>query len=140
MLLCTGLLITGLQWLLLLLVATRWSCQATLILLAVMTPAAVYFMRNYGVYLDKAMLRNLMETDVGEASELLQWRMLPYLLVAAVSVWWIARVRVLRTGWKQAVMMRSACLAGALAMISMGLWPVMDVLIPTLVKTSRFAI
>ncbi|MBE3084574.1 DUF1705 domain-containing protein, partial [Escherichia coli] len=42
--------------------------------------------RNYGVYLDKAMLRNLMETDVREASELLQWRMLPYLLVAAVSV------------------------------------------------------
>ncbi|WP_194857281.1 MCR-5 family phosphoethanolamine--lipid A transferase [Morganella morganii] len=132
MLLCTGLLITGLQWLLLLLVATRWSVKPLLILLAVMTPAAVYFMRNYGVYLDKAMLRNLMETDVREASELLQWRMLPYLLVAAVSVWWIARVRVLRTGWKQAVMMRSACLAGALAMISMGLWPVMDVLIPTL--------
>ncbi|MBV7194975.1 phosphoethanolamine transferase domain-containing protein, partial [Escherichia coli] len=55
MLLCTGLLITGLQWLLLLLVATRWSVKPLLILLAVMTPAAVYFMRNYGVYLDKAM-------------------------------------------------------------------------------------
>lgn len=132
LLLCTGLLITGLQWLLLLLVANRWSAKPLLILLVVMTSAAVYFMQNHEVYLDKSMLRNLVETDMREASELLDWEMLPYLLVAAVSAWWLAQVRIARTGWKQAIATRSACLAGALAMIALGLWPVTDELIPTL--------
>lgn len=132
LLLCTGLLITGLQWLMLLLIANRWTVKPLLMVLAVLTAAADYFMANYGVYLDKAMLRNLFETDAKEAAELLDWKMLLYLLYAAIPVWWLGRIGIRRTGWRLAAAVRGGSLIGAVSMAGLGLWPVTNELVPTL--------
>lgn len=132
LLLCTGVLLTALQWLLLLVVANRWTVKPLLATLAVLTAAAVYFMGSYGVYLDKAMLRNLVETDVKEAAELLDWRMLPFLLGAALPIWWLARVRIRRTNWRQAAAFRGGAMVGAVALAGVSLWPVSNALIPIL--------
>jgi lipid A ethanolaminephosphotransferase len=128
----TGLLLTGLHWFLLLLVVNRWTVKPALLVLALSTAAAVYFMARYSIYLDKSMLRNLFETDVKEASELLDWRMLPYLMFyGTLPAWLLYRVRVRRTPWRRAMLGRSACLLLAIAMAGGGLWAGMRELVPT---------
>lgn len=133
LLIFTSLLMTGLQWLLLLLVINRWTAKPLLILLFCLTAPAVYFMSKYGVYLDKSMLRNIFETDAREASELLDWAMLPYWLgyavVPAALLW---HVKVAHTSLKHAAAARAASLLAAVVMVVAGVWPVMNQLVPTL--------
>ncbi len=95
----TGVLITGLQWLLFLLVLNRWTAKPLLILLAMLTALAVYFMTHYGVPLNKSMLQNLLETDIREASEFLDWKLLLYLLgygILPSLVLWNIEIKELR--------------------------------------------
>ena len=62
-------------------VATRWTTKPLLALLFVATAFAVHFMSRYKVYLDTAMLRNVMATDVREARDLMTWSLIPQLLL-----------------------------------------------------------
>lgn len=132
LLLFTGLLMTGAQWLLLLLVINRWTAKPLLYLLFFLSAPAVYFMTEYGIYFDLAMVRNIFETDVREASELIDWPLLPYLLTLAVLpgllLW---RIRIAHSSLRQALVTRATSLLLAVAMIAGGLWPVMDQLVPT---------
>ena len=54
-------------------VATRWTTKPLLALLFVVTAFAVHFMTRYKVFLDTAMLRNVLATDVREARDLMTW-------------------------------------------------------------------
>ncbi|MDR2240321.1 MAG: phosphoethanolamine--lipid A transferase [Zoogloeaceae bacterium] len=127
---CAALLLIGLQWLLLLLVVNRWTVKPLLMLLAATTAAAVYFMQAYGVYLSPTMLRNLVETDIREAGELLQTGMLPYALCAALAIWLLSRVGIRKTRWPRAALIRAACLLAAAALTAAGLWPAAAELLP----------
>lgn len=69
--------------------------KPVLIVLLLTTSAASYFMDEYGVVIDKAMVQNVFETDVHEAAELINWQLvltvallggLPSLLVARLQV------------------------------------------------------
>jgi lipid A ethanolaminephosphotransferase len=69
--------------------------KPVLIALLLTTSAATYFMNQYGVVIDKAMVQNVFETDVREATELFTWQMvltvatlgvLPSLLIARLDV------------------------------------------------------
>lgn len=54
--------------------------------------AASYFMHNYGVIVDKAMLQNAVETDVAEASGLLTLGMLLHMaLLMVLPIWLCSR-------------------------------------------------
>lgn len=133
LLLCTGVAITGLQWLLMLLVVNRWTVKPLLILLLLCTASAVYFMTSFGVYLDKPMLRNLLETDVKEASELVEWKMLPWLIgYGLIPAWLVWRCPMRTVSLGQAAVTRLLAVVIALAMVGGGIWPVANVLIPTL--------
>jgi lipid A ethanolaminephosphotransferase len=127
----TGLLLTSLQWLLLLLVVNRWTAKPLLFLLCCLSAPAVYFMSNYGVYIDTAMARNVFETDAREAGELLSWSMLPYWLGYAVLpglVLW--RIRFVRDGLRRAIVVRAASLLAGVALAAIAAWVVMDELAP----------
>lgn len=128
---CTATVLTSLQWLLMLLVTTRHTVKPLLILLTLGTASAVYFMNQYNVYLNMAMLRNLMETDVREASELLDVKMLPYAAISVALVWGIWRLKIQpASGWKQIAWRRTKALALALVLIIGAMWPVTDKLVP----------
>lgn len=69
--------------------------KPVVMLLLVITSAAAYFMNQYGVQIDKAMVQNVVETDTREAAELLSAKMiativllgiLPALLVARLEL------------------------------------------------------
>ncbi|WP_058534964.1 phosphoethanolamine transferase [Legionella saoudiensis] len=86
---CTGIAITGLQWFLLLLVVNRWTFKGFMISLFLVTSIMVYFMNTFHVYIDPNMVTNVISTDYQESKELLQWRIVPYLLLLGVIPSWI---------------------------------------------------
>lgn len=69
---------------LLTLFAFRPVLKPVLILLFIATSIAAYFMNHYGVAIDAAMLQNVFETDLREASELLNWSLVLTVLVLGV--------------------------------------------------------
>lgn len=59
--------------------------QKTLTILVIMTAAsASYFMDNYGIMIDKTMIQNTVETDIGEALELLSVKLIIYIVFLGV--------------------------------------------------------
>lgn len=131
LILFTGVLITGLQWLLLLLVLNRWTAKPILWLLFLSTAPAVYFMANYGVYLDKSMIRNVFETDALEAAELIDWKIIPYLLLYGVlPAFVISRFQFVQQTFKKALQARAIGVVFASLMIGVGLWSTMDSMVP----------
>jgi len=77
-------LLTSAHFLMMALVANRWTLKPVLAVLIVATALATYFMARYSVYFDATMVRNVLRTDVGEARELLSPALLPHLLLYAV--------------------------------------------------------
>lgn len=92
------------------LLATRLTAKPLLSVLVLCTAFASWYIDHYAIYLDRAMLRNVMATHVGEARELLVWGMVPHVLVLgllpALLLWWpqlkrrsLGRALAVRLGW-----------------------------------------
>lgn len=97
------------------LVATRWTTKPLLALLFVATAFAVHFMTRYKVYLDTAMLRNVLATDVREARDLMTWSLMPQLLLfAGIPLWVLSRLRLQQRPVGRALLVRFGTLALAL--------------------------
>ncbi len=111
-----GVALTALQTALGLLVCNRWTVKPLLAVLVLATAFAVYYMARYGVYLDPSMLRNVLRTDVKEASELFTWGMVPHLLLyAGLPLLLLWKLHVKRTPIARAVFLRPLWVALALA-------------------------
>ena len=100
------------------LVATRLTVKPLLTVLVVVTAFSSWYMSRYSVYMDRAMLKNVMATDVREAGELLVWGMLPHLMLfAALPVallWWpqLKRRKLRQTlGWRLAWLLAGVVVA-----------------------------
>jgi lipid A ethanolaminephosphotransferase len=78
------LVVTALSFLFLLAVAFRRTLKPVLTVLFFANALALYFMDTYHVYIDKGMLRNALQTDWREVAELLDVRMIGYLLLYGV--------------------------------------------------------
>ncbi len=119
------LMLTALNFLLLSLLCTRHTVKPVLAVLTVATALACHFMQSYGAYLDPAMMRNVLRTDVAEARELFSWTLLPHLLLHAVlplALLW--RVRVAPRSWGRAAGLRLAGVALALLLLVGALWSI----------------
>lgn len=130
--LCIGVLITGLHWFLLLLFCNRWTVKPLLVLVVLLTVAATYFMSRFHVYFNRDMIRNIFETDIKEASELLSWGLLIWLAPAITFAWLVARLNFLRSGWRGTLLWRGGGLLAALGMVVLSLWPVLSQMLPIL--------
>ncbi|MDP3824557.1 MAG: phosphoethanolamine--lipid A transferase [Burkholderiales bacterium] len=104
-------------------VANRHTAKPVLTVLLMAAAAAGYYMDRYGVYFDRAMLRNVFATDFKEAGELLGWDLAWHLLAWGVApsalVWWVQlkrrplrRALLVRVGWVMA-----AVVTGALSLV-----------------------
>ena len=105
-------MISALNMLLLCLLLTRWTAKPVLTALLLVTAVAAHYMRQYTVYLDADMIRNILHTDGKESSEVLSPGMLPSLLVLGVlpsiAVW---RVRLISRPLGRALLIRIGCIA-----------------------------
>ncbi len=112
-------LLTTVHLLLLLLVLHRWVARPLLSVLIVATAFATYYMQHFSVFLDPSMLRNVLRTDVAEASELFGWGMLPHLLLyAALPLLLLWRVRVAQRPLWRALAVRGFALVAAAALLN----------------------
>ena len=91
-------------------VCNRYTVKPVLSALLVAGAACAHYMDRYGIYFDRAMLRNVLATDPREAAELLGWRMLLDIAVfgvlPALLVWWprlkprpLGRALAIRLAW-----------------------------------------
>lgn len=100
----------------LLVLLNRWSAKVLLSILLVVTAAAAYYMNKYTVFYNTEMVRNILRTDVKEASELFSLDMCIHMLLFAVLpivlVW---RVQLVRRPWRRAILIRVLYILGALA-------------------------
>lgn len=113
-------LLVAAHFLLMALVANRWTLKPVLAVLIVATAFATYFMARYNVYVDATMMRNVLRTDVGEARELLAPTLLPYLLLYAVlPLLLLWRVRLVNRSLLRATLVRlGAMLLAVLACVA----------------------
>jgi lipid A ethanolaminephosphotransferase len=106
-----------------LLLSTRWTVRPLLALLLVVTALASWYMERYSVYIDRAMVRNVLQTDMREAGDLLTWRLLPHVLLygvlPAALVFW---PRLEKTGLLRSFTRRLAWLLGSAAIACLALW------------------
>jgi lipid A ethanolaminephosphotransferase len=65
-------------------VCMRWTIKPLLSLLLISTAMTAYFMDTYHVIIDDLMIRNTLETDVHEVSDLFSVHMLGYLLLLGI--------------------------------------------------------
>lgn len=108
------LVVTAVHALLLGLVVNRWVAKPLLSLLLLVTSVAAYYMHAYGIYLNTDMMRNVLQTDGRESSELLSAGLLLPIVSAMVPIALLWRVRVRPRRWTRALGIRVAFLCGVL--------------------------
>ncbi len=110
--------LTAVHFIVLGLLAHRWTFKPVLALLLVVTALAAHYIQHYKVYLDPSMLRNVLRTDPREAGELLGLAMLPpLLLLAGLPLLLLWRVPIRHRPWPRALGVRAGSLLLALALL-----------------------
>jgi lipid A ethanolaminephosphotransferase len=104
-----------LHFILLSLMFNRWTAKPLLTLLTVVTAFATYYMSTFTVFLDPSMLRNVLRTDVKEASELFNAGMLPHLVLYAVlPLLFLSRVHLRLDSFRRSTLARLLAIALAI--------------------------
>jgi lipid A ethanolaminephosphotransferase len=91
-------------------ISTRHTVKPLLTVLLLVSAGATYYMDRYAIYFDRAMLRNVLATNYKEASELLGWDLVLYVLgfgvLPSMLVWWpqlkqrpLGRALAVRLAW-----------------------------------------
>ncbi len=100
------------------LVAWRRTLKPAVLVLVLMAAFGAYFMLAYGIAVDSSMLVNVMQTDVKEAGDLFNWRMLGTVLVlAAPPLLWLYRRPVRRLHAMRHLAHNGLLLVGSIAVI-----------------------
>lgn len=98
------------------LVSFPYVVRPVLIVMLLSAAAASYFIGQYGVVIDKAMIQNVFETDTREAMELLNFKMIGFVaLLGLVPSWLIARTEIDFTPGIKGLMRRGGIAAGSTA-------------------------
>jgi lipid A ethanolaminephosphotransferase len=107
--------LVALHFVLLALVANRWTVRPLLTVIVIASAATAYFMRTYAVMMDPTMIQNILKTDTHEAKELMSWSLAGSVLLWSVLpvafIWW---VRIEHRPWLRSVLVRAGTMVGAL--------------------------
>jgi lipid A ethanolaminephosphotransferase len=117
--------LAALHFIVMALLANRWTTKPLVGALIVTSALASYYMGRYGIQIDTAMMRNVLRTDVAEARELLATSLLPHMLLYAVlPLLLLWRVRLVSRPWRSAIGVRllgllvaTAVLGGSLLLV-----------------------
>ncbi|MCC2963482.1 phosphoethanolamine--lipid A transferase [Massilia sp. IC2-278] len=110
----------------------RFVAKPVFIVLLVTASTASYFIAAYGIVIDRAMVQNVFETDVREASELVSWHMLLTIgLLGLLPASWIARARIAYPQGRRGLMLRGAIAGGSLLLAFLLLVMLFKSLAPT---------
>ncbi|MDZ4020599.1 phosphoethanolamine transferase [Pseudomonas sichuanensis] len=108
-------------WVFTVLSLLSWGRLAKPLLCLVLISAAFasYFMNAYGIVIDYTMFTNVVETDVGEVSELLNWKLFLWVaMVGGLPVCLISQVPLRRKPWTKALANRLIVLSISVVTLS----------------------
>jgi lipid A ethanolaminephosphotransferase len=94
------------MWLYVLLSAMAWGrfIKPVLAIVLLVAAATSYFMNSYGIVIDYSMLTNVIQTDISETTDLLNWELLRWMLgFGVLPVLLITRVRLIQRSWSRAL-------------------------------------
>jgi lipid A ethanolaminephosphotransferase len=97
--------------------ANRYTVRPLLALLLVVTAAASYYMDRYAIYLDRAMLANVLATNYKEARELVGWGPAIHIFLLGIvpaGLLWLPQLKT--RPWRRAVAVRIGWIVTALAL------------------------
>lgn len=98
------------------LISFPYVVKPVLIVMLVTASAASYFIEQYGVVIDKAMIQNVFETDTREALELFNWKLLVFVvMLGGLPSLFIARAEIQFPSGFKGIVRRSWIAAGSLA-------------------------
>ena len=119
---CMFVALTAFQFVPLALVMTRRSARYVIAVVLVVSAFAGHFIETYNVFLDPGMLRNVLHTDVKEASELCSTDLLLHMVwQAALPIALLWRLRIVERPWRRALVQRAAALAMAVSLLALAL-------------------
>jgi lipid A ethanolaminephosphotransferase len=105
---------------LLTLASFRFVAKPVLIVILLTASLASYFINQYGVVIDKAMIQNVFETDVREAGELLNWKLvLSVTLLGVLPSLYVARAHIQFPQGLRGIGRRSGIALGSLAIAAL---------------------
>lgn len=84
-----GVVLWGASILLLTLLTNRWIFKPMLAIVLILGASVAYFADTYDIVVDTHMITNVLQTNVNEASDLLSWQMLGYILVLGILPSWV---------------------------------------------------
>jgi len=94
----------------------RFVAKPALIAFLLVASASAWFINEYGILIDRTMIQNVVETDLREAGELLNWRLAAFVaLTAGLPSLLVARVQVRFPTGARGLAQRAGIAAGALA-------------------------
>lgn len=135
--------VTALQFFLLTLMVNRWTAKPLLAVMAFLSGSTVYFMARFGIYIDAAMARNFLETDVREVRDLLALDMIPFIIVYILVPWVLLwKIRIARPPFRKSWYVRPLAILAALAVTVVAVLPISKQLVPMMRehKTIRYLI
>ncbi len=116
------LLVVALQFAGLALLLTRRTVRPVLAVLFLCTALASFYMDRYTVFINKDMLRNILNTDPAEAGELLTVSLIPHLLLyAALPIALLAFSRVAVRPLSRSILIRAGTVSVALTVAVLAL-------------------
>ncbi|TDO15295.1 MULTISPECIES: phosphoethanolamine transferase [Halomonas] len=117
-----GVVLTALQLVVFLPFVNRVSVKPLLSLLLLLAASVSYFTSHYGAYVDTSMIDNVLQTDTGEAGELLTPGLALYLLrYAGLPMLVIWRWPLRRRSWPRGLSMSLLWLTGGVGVLTVSL-------------------
>lgn len=98
----------------------RPIARPAMVVILLLSSLTAYFMHAYGVLIDKVMIRNVFETDAGEVSELLTWKLFAFVgLLGILPSWIVLKIPLSRPGWRRELMHKLVMVAVTFAGIGL---------------------
>jgi lipid A ethanolaminephosphotransferase len=122
---CCFVALVALHFALLAPVAHRRIAKPLLGMIVVAAAGATFYMRNFAILLDPAMVRNILRTDLREAGELVTAGMIAWVLAwSAIPLAFIAFVRIERRPLLPALVVRTASIVIAVVVAVLAVLPI----------------
>ena len=100
------------------LLAWRWTVKPALTVFLLSAAVAAHFMGSYGVVLDPTMMRNVLQTDLREAGDLLSLRLLLSVLgLGVVPVAWVWLTPLHTLAWPRQLLRNGMALVAAVLLL-----------------------
>ncbi|MBT8343630.1 MAG: phosphoethanolamine--lipid A transferase [Sulfurovum sp.] len=100
------------------LLSWRYITKPLLITILIIAALENYFMQTYNILIDKTMIENTVQTDVGEAFDLLSWKLFAYLILLGVlPSYFIYKTPIVYGGLKQELLSKLKLILGSIVLM-----------------------